>query len=69
MTALGISATDPGRYMWEPVSPGDPDHMPNAQRLLHIVADRLKWRQALDEARRTATGQATDHLPATGRAA
>ncbi|HUK72562.1 MAG TPA: replication initiator [Streptosporangiaceae bacterium] len=69
MTALGISATDPGRYIWEPVSPGDPDHMPNAQRLLHIVADRLKWKQALDEARRTATGQATGHLPATGRAA
>ena len=32
--------TDPARYTWEPVTPGDPDHMPNAQRLLHIVADR-----------------------------
>ena len=26
---LGLSATDPTRYTWEPVKPGDPDHMPN----------------------------------------
>ena len=30
---LGLPATDPARYTWEPVKPGDPDHMPNGQRL------------------------------------
>ena len=37
---LGLSATDPGRYAWEPVAPGDRDHMPPPQRLLHVVPDR-----------------------------
>ena len=44
---LGLSATDPARYAWEPVTPGDPDHMPPAQRLLHVVADRQRWHAAL----------------------
>jgi hypothetical protein len=70
MTALGISATDSRRYAWEPVAPGDPDHMPNARRLLHVVADRIAWTQALDRARRQTGGQPPDpDLPATGRAA
>ena len=43
-----ISATDPARYTWEPVTPGDPDHMEHARRLLHVVADRLRWQAALD---------------------
>jgi len=55
-TTLGISATDPRRYTWEPVTPGDSDHMPPAQRLLHVVADRIAWKQALDEARRRTDG-------------
>ncbi len=38
---LGLSATDPARYAWEPVTPGDPDYMEHARRLLHVVADRL----------------------------
>ena len=64
---LGISATDPARYPWETVTPGDPDHMPNAQRLLHVVADRQRWQAALAEARRRAAGQ---RVPDTaGRAA
>jgi hypothetical protein len=25
---LGLSATDPTRYAWQPAVPGDPDHMP-----------------------------------------
>jgi hypothetical protein len=66
---LGITAADPARYTWEPVSPGDPDHMPNAQRLLHVVADRKKWHAALTLARARANGQAAPELPATGRAA
>jgi hypothetical protein len=63
---LGIPATDPGRYSWEPVRPGDPDHMPPGQRLLHVVADRIHWQTALELARRRA---AESGLSATGRAA
>jgi hypothetical protein len=63
---LGLPATDPRRYTWEPVKPGDPDHMPPGQRLLHVVADRIQWQTALDQARRRA---AVPDLPATGRAA
>ena len=63
---LGLPATDPRRYTWEPVKPGDPDHMPNGQRLLHVVADRIQWQTALDQARRRA---AEADLPANGRAA
>jgi hypothetical protein len=65
-SALGLPATDPARYSWEPVKPGDPDHMPNGQRLLHVVADRIQWQTALDLARRRA---AEADLPATERAA
>jgi hypothetical protein len=65
-SALGLPATDPARYSWEPVKPGDPDHMPNGQRLLHVVADRMQWQSALELARRRA---AEADLSATGRAA
>jgi hypothetical protein len=54
LRTLGISATDPARYAWELVEPGDPDHMDRARRLLHAVADRLRWQAALNEARRRA---------------
>jgi hypothetical protein len=63
---LGLPATDPSRYTWEPVKPGDPDHMPPGQRLLHVVADRIQWQTALQQARRRA---AEADLPATRRAA
>jgi hypothetical protein len=70
MTTLGLSAADPARYTWAPVTPGDPDHMPPAQRLLHVVADRQRWHAALTEARARASGQdANPNLSATGRAA
>jgi hypothetical protein len=62
---LGLSATDPARYAWEPVAPSDRDHMSNPRRLLHVVADRIRWRQALDEARRRAAGQPPGDLSAT----
>ena len=45
METLGLPATDPARYTWEPVTPGDLDHMPTAQRLLHVVADRKRWQR------------------------
>jgi hypothetical protein len=69
ITTLGLPAIDPARYTWEPVTPGDPDHMPNTQRLLHVVADRQRWHAALTEARARASGQLAPELPATGRAA
>jgi hypothetical protein len=69
LTALGVSATDPGRYRWEPVAPDDPDHMDRARRLLHVVADRLRWQAALNEARRRAAVPDVLDLSATGRAA
>ena len=69
MATLGVSATDPARYAWEPVTPGDPDHMEHARRLLHVVADRVRWQAALSEARRKAATGGGDGLSATGRAA
>jgi hypothetical protein len=70
LETLGITDPDPSDYTWEPVTPGDPDHMPPAQRLLHVVADRQKWHAALVQARARASGQDTSpELSATGRAA
>jgi len=69
LETLGLPAADPARYTWAPVTPGDPDHMPNTQRLLHVVADRQRWHAALTEARARASGQPISELPATGRAA
>jgi hypothetical protein len=67
LETLGLSATDPARYSWEPVSPGDPDHLPPAQRLLHVLADRQKWHAALVLARLRARGEPSQapqrHLP------
>jgi hypothetical protein len=54
LDTLGQTATDPAHYSWEPVAPGDPDHMEHARRLLHVVADRQHWRASLAEARRRA---------------
>jgi hypothetical protein len=54
LAALGVPATDPARYSWEPVAPDDPDHLDRARRLLHAVADRARWQAALREARRRA---------------
>ena len=69
LSTLGVSATDPARYSWEPVAPADPDHMDHARRLLHAVADRLRWQAALAEARRRAAVHDPPDLSATGRAA
>jgi hypothetical protein len=57
LSTLGVSATDPARYSWELVAPGDPDHMDHPRRLLHAVADRARWQAALAEARRRASLQ------------
>jgi len=68
LRTLGVSATDPARYAWEPVAPSDPDHMDHARRLLHAVADRARWQAALNEARRRA-GDLQADLSATAREA
>jgi hypothetical protein len=69
LSTLGVSATDPARYAWEPVAPGDPDHMDHARRLLHAVADRASWQVALNEARRRAAMPPDSDLSAAGKAA
>jgi len=69
LRTLGITEPDPGRYTWEAVVPGDPDHMPPAQRLLHVVADRQAWSTALAQARARASGCSESGHPASGRAA
>jgi hypothetical protein len=65
---LDLPATNPDNYTWELVAPGDSHHMPAPQRLLHVVADRMRWLQALDQARRRAEGLTGD-LSATEEAA
>jgi hypothetical protein len=60
LSTLGLpDLDDQGRYQWERVSPAD--------RLLHVLADRARWRAALAEARRRAE-EAAD-VSAIGRAA
>src|SRR5260370_12491201 len=56
LETLGITDPDPARYSWEPVTPGDLDHMPPAQPLLHVVADRQRWHAALTLAPSPACG-------------
>ena len=68
LATLGVSATDPDRYRWELVTPGDPDHLDRARRLLHAVADRARWQAALREARHR-VGLATEELSAAAREA
>jgi hypothetical protein len=69
LRTLGVSATDPARYAWEAVEPADSDYLDHARRMLHVVADRLRWQTALAEARRRAAMPPDGDLPATGRAA
>ena len=69
LSTLGVSATDPARYAWETVNPGDADHMDHARRLLHAVADRARWQAALREARQRASLALEAELSATGRVA
>ena len=45
---------EPNRYTWEPVRTNDPDVRPLSRRLLLAIAERQRWRQALDEAKRRA---------------
>jgi hypothetical protein len=65
---LGLEVPDPARYTWAQVLPGEPDYMPPEQRLLHVIAERARWKAALDEARRR-TGPPGANLSATDRRA
>jgi hypothetical protein len=67
MAMLDLPAVDETRYTWERVTPADPDHMPPAQRLLHVLTDRARWQASLSEARRRAQ-DAAGNLSATGKA-
>jgi hypothetical protein len=69
LATLGQTDTDPACYSWEPVMPGDPDHMEQARRLLHVVADRQRWQASLAEARRRAGLQPAAEPSANGEAA
>jgi hypothetical protein len=62
---LGLEEPDPARYTWQVVTPSDRDYLPPDKRLLHIVADRARWKAALTEARRRADAQ-DGNLSATG---
>jgi hypothetical protein len=66
---LGLPATDPTTYRWEPVTPNDTDYMPPDRRLLHAVADRLHWENALTQARRRARDALAAEVSPTARAA
>jgi len=69
MDTLGLSATaDTGRYHWQRVTAADADYLPPPRRLVRVVAERMRWKHALDQARRLAQDQA-DEVAATGRAA
>jgi hypothetical protein len=58
LAALGLPATDDAsRYLWERVTPSDPDYLTPPRRLIRIVAERMRWKQALDEARRRVQGE------------
>jgi hypothetical protein len=65
---LGLEVPDPARYSWSQVTPVDADYLPPEQRLLHVVADRARWKTALTEARQRA-GPPTVELSARGEAA
>ncbi len=69
MDTLGLSATgNTGSYRWDKVTPTDADYLPPSERLARVVADRMRWKHALDEAKLRAQQAATD-VPPTGRAA
>jgi hypothetical protein len=64
-----FSATsDTSRYRWEKVTPSDPDYLPPPDRLTRVIAERMRWKHALDQARQRAQESDADPPP-TGRAA
>ncbi|WP_204076645.1 replication initiator [Planotetraspora phitsanulokensis] len=69
LEALGLpdEPTDPHRYTWRPVKPGDPDLEPIGVRLLRDIAERQRWRNHMNQLQAEADGQ--DFSATEGRAA
>ncbi|GAA3443331.1 replication initiator [Planomonospora venezuelensis] len=67
LEALGLAdePTDPHRYLWKPVPAGDGDVPSLTLRLLRMVAERQRWRAAMDELKARADGRPTQDLSAT----
>jgi hypothetical protein len=66
---LGLPATDDnGRYRWQRVTPSDDDYLPLTRRLMLAVEDRMRWKRALEEARRRAEAQTGQSPPARSAA-
>ncbi|GLX95051.1 replication initiator [Herbidospora sp. NBRC 101105] len=69
LEALGLDdePADTGRYIWSPVSAGDPDVSPIRVRLLRSIRERLRWRAHMNRLQAAAEGQ--DLSAIEGRAA
>jgi hypothetical protein len=66
---LDLPATDSARYRWEQVRPTERDAMTATRKLLHVLEDRTRWRNALAEARRRSQERSADDLSEIGRVA
>jgi hypothetical protein len=71
LEALGLDqeqAADPHRYTWRPVGHNDRDVPPLALRLLRCVAERQRWRAAMQRLQARAEGCAAQDPPAMAMA-
>jgi Replication initiator protein, pSAM2 len=52
LAAIGVQKAepDPARLIWQKVQPGDPNLPPRAHRLMHAIAERIRWRAEYDKA-------------------
>jgi len=69
LEALGLDhdqTHDPGRYTWRPVNGDERDVPPVALRLLRSVAERQRWRAAMERLQADADGRQGQDLSATG---
>ncbi|WP_433352838.1 replication initiator [Microtetraspora malaysiensis] len=71
LEALGLpdKPTDPHRYVWRQVRPGDPGLDPIGVRLLRSVHERQRWRNHLRELEARVSGEPAQDLSATRPAA
>jgi hypothetical protein len=76
LEVLGIdddqaATVDPHRYVWRPVASNDPASTPRAVRLLRAIADRQRWRAAMQQLQARADGRSIQDSSASeiGRAA
>jgi hypothetical protein len=69
LAMLDLPATEPARYTWKRVSPGDRDCWNPTRRLMHVLDERTRWLTALEQARRRARHRADGNLSPVRRAA